>query len=65
MPGGTVDWALASWRGVWGPRLSTFAAVGSGWPGGGLGPLLLLLQQHRDTVFCLKTFSSTGDEYSY
>lgn len=42
-PGGTEGWAPGSLRGVWGPRRSTSAAVGAGWPGGGPGLLRLLL----------------------
>lgn len=42
MPGETEGWAPGSLREVWGPRLSTSAAVGAGWPGGGPGLLLPL-----------------------
>lgn len=44
MPGGTEGWGPESWKGVWGPKRSTSAAVGAGWPCGGPG-LLLQLQQ--------------------
>lgn len=42
MPGGIEGWAPGSWRGAWRPRLSTSAAAGAGWPGGGPGLLLPL-----------------------
>lgn len=41
MPGETEGWGQGSWKGVCGPKLSTSAAAGTGWPGGGPGLLPL------------------------
>lgn len=43
-PGETEGWDPGSWKGAWGPKPSTSAAVEAGWPDGGPGPPLLLLQ---------------------
>lgn len=40
-PGETEGWGQGSWKGVCGPKLSTSAAAGTGWPGGGPGLLPL------------------------
>lgn len=42
-PGETEGWGQGSWKGACGPKPSTSAAAGAGWPGGGPGPPLLLL----------------------
>lgn len=40
-PGETEGWGQGSWKGGCGPRPSTSAAAGTGWPGGGPGLLPL------------------------
>lgn len=51
MPGETEGWGPGSWRGAWGPELSTSAAAEAGWPGGGPG-LLPPLQQAGEKQCC-------------
>lgn len=40
-PGETEGWGRGSWKGGCGPKPSTSAAAGTGWPGGGPGLLPL------------------------
>lgn len=51
MPGEIEGWGPGSWRGAWGPELSTSAAAEAGWPGGGPG-LLPPLQRASGKQCC-------------